>query len=457
MNRIARWLGFGLGLYVALLPWQTRLIVAQPHIGATPTEYGTLSLYATDILLIFLAVGAALLPRRRAGSRSMWLAIGALGVVIFGSLIFANRSDVALYSLRLFVLGVLLWWVVQQEWVKPTFLLACFVGGAVLQALFGIGQFFTQSSPAFSWLGLASHDPGLSGTSVVEVGGMRWLRAYGSLPHPNILGGYLAVALLITFGFYLRMYDDVRKGFATWTRENVRRHVEGRKWHIHQAWRIAGLLLTLTILLLGLLLTFSRSGWVGFAAGWLVMLVFLLILRWPWGWRLWAKWTVFMVVIAGVTALVLPQLFLARSEATGRLEQKSISERQQQFTDAYALIKLEPLRGVGYGNMPVAVYDQLTRERGNVHAYQPVHNIYLLSVVELGVIGGLVYLAFLLTVLRRQLLQTLQHPTWASLVLQGSFSALLVIGLFDHYLWTLSAGAMLVWLSIAIQEKIHAR
>lgn len=457
MNRLAHWLGLGLGIYVALLPWQTRIIVAQPLIGASPTEYGALSLYATDILLVLVAVGAMVLPSRQLGSRSMWFAIGALGIVIFGSLIFANRSDVALHSLRLFLLGVLLWWIAQQDWVKPTFLLACFVGGAVLQALFGIGQFFTQTSPAFSWLGLASHDAGFSGTSVVEVGGMRWLRAYGSLPHPNILGGYLAVALLITFGLYLRVYDGVRKGFATWTRENVRRHIEGRHWYVCQAWYIAGLLLTLTILLLGLLLTFSRSGWIGFAAGWLVTLVLLMAMRWPWGWQLWAKWTLFMVVIAGVTTLALPQLFLARSQATGRLETQSLTERQLQFSDAYNLIKLEPLRGVGYGNMPVAVYDQLTRERGSVHSYQPVHNIYLLSVVELGVIGGLVYLAFLFTVLRRQLLQTLQHPTWASLVLLGSFSALLVIGLFDHYLWTLSAGAMLVWLSIAIQEKIHAR
>lgn len=455
MNRLARWLGLGLGLYVALLPWQTRLILAQPRIGVTPTEYGTLSLYATDLLLVALVVGALLLPHRRSGSRNLWTVIAALGVVIFGSIIFANRSEVALYSLRIFALGVLLWWVVQQEWVKPTFLLACFVGGAVLQALFGIAQFFTQTSPAFSWLGLASHDPGLSGTSVVEAGGMRWLRAYGSLPHPNILGGYLAIALLITFGFYLRVYDDVLQGFAKWTRENVRRHVEGRSWYTKQAWRIAGLLGVLTVLMLGLLVTFSRSAWIGFASGWGVMLVLLIILRWPWGWRLWAKWTLFLIAIVGFTVLVLPQPFFVRSEANGRLEQQSISERQQQFKDAYALIKLEPIRGVGYGNMPVALYDRVERGRESVHSYQPVHNIYLLSVVELGVIGGLVYLAFLLTALRQHMLQLLQERTWIAIVSLSSFAALLVIGLFDHYLWTLSAGAMLLWLAVGLGSKAH--
>ncbi len=453
MILLTRWLGFGLGLYVALLPWQTRLILAQPRIGVTPTEYGTLSLYATDILLILIAVGAGFFPLQKKLSRTLWTAIIALGIVIFGSIIFANRSDVALYSVRLFILGVLLWWVVQQEWVKPKFLLGCFVAGAVLQAIFGIGQFIAQTSPAFSWLGLAVHDPAVSGTSVVEAGGMRWLRAYGSLPHPNILGGYLAVALLLTFGFYLRAYEDVRAGFAKWTRENVRRHLEGKRWYAKQAWRIAGLLAILTVLMLGLLLTFSRSAWIGFAAGWGVTLVLLALLRWPWGWQLWAKWSLFLIVIAGFVIFILPQPFLTRTEASGRLESQSISERQQQIKDAYALIKLEPVRGVGYGNMPVAIYDKLERARESIHNYQPVHNIYLLSMVELGVVGGLVYLAFLLTALRQQILQFFRERTWVSVVTLGAFTSLLVIGLLDHYVWTLSAGTMLLWLVVGLGSK----
>ena len=49
---------------------------------------------------------------------------------------------------------------------------------------------------------MAVHKAEELGTSVVEtVGadglGERWLRAYGGLDHPNILGGILAVALLL--------------------------------------------------------------------------------------------------------------------------------------------------------------------------------------------------------------------------------------------------------------------
>jgi O-antigen ligase len=322
------------------------------------------------------------------------------------------------------------------------------LGGAVLQALFGIGQFLAQFSPASSILGLAAHDPAIAGTAVVEAGGMRLLRVYGSLPHPNILGGYLAVALLVTFGFYLWVYENVRLGFAHWTRENVRRHLEGRKWYERQALRIASLIIVLAILTAGLLLTFSRSAWIGFTAGWLVILLVLLVQKWPWGWQLWLKWTFFMGVVATFVVLAVPQAFLTRAEAEGRVEQQSISVRQQLFTDAYDLIKLEPLRGVGYGNMVVAVYDRLNRTRPSVFDYQPVHNIYLLSIVELGVFGGLVFLALLLLALRASLIQLFNTKNWFAVAGIASLCCLLVIGLFDHYLWTLPAGAGLLWLVI---------
>ncbi|MDP2789608.1 MAG: O-antigen ligase family protein [bacterium] len=453
MSKLERILALGLGMYVALLPWQTRLILAQPKLGAQPVEYSALSLYATDILLLAIAFGTLFIHKRVRGSKNLWTAIVALVIIVGCSAIFANRAEVVLYSVRTLFMAVMLWWLVQQPWVHLRFLLVCFLGGAVLQALFGIGQFLVQSSPAFSWLGLAMHDPAASGTAVVEASGMRLLRAYGSLPHPNILGGYLSVALLVAFGFYLRAYDEVRAGFSRWTRENVRRHVEGRQWYVRQAWRIAALLAVLTILTVGLLLTFSRSAWLGFGTGWLVVLISLLVLKWPWGWQLWAKWTFFMGVIATFVVLAVPSAFTARTTIEGRLEQQSISVRQQLLTDAYDLIKLEPLRGVGYGNMVVAVYDRLNRARPSVFDYQPVHNIYLLSIVELGVLGGLVVLALLLLALRTSLVQFFRTKNWIAVIGLASLSCLLVIGLFDHYLWTLPVGAGLLWLVIGVSSR----
>src|SRR3990167_11494216 len=40
---------------IFLLPWQTRLIIEQGLINGQPWEYGTISLYATDIVIMLLA------------------------------------------------------------------------------------------------------------------------------------------------------------------------------------------------------------------------------------------------------------------------------------------------------------------------------------------------------------------------------------------------------------------
>jgi O-antigen ligase len=346
----------------------------------------------------------------------------------------------------------MLYWALQQKWVQPSLVLGGFVAGAVVQSVFGIGQVLTQATPVSSWLGLSAHDPAISGTSVVEAGGYRILRAYGSLPHPNILGGYLATALLATFGFYLKVYESVRDGFKIFTRENIRRHIEGRQWYIKTAAKIAGLFLIQAALLLGLLLTFSRSAWVGFAAACLITLVVIWLRKVKWGIALWIKWSAALLIISGVVFAIIPSPFVGRGSASGRLEELSTTMRQNQYQDAWALIKMEPLRGVGYGNMVAAIYDKLEIGRF-ADKYQPVHNIFILSAVELGIVGGLVFLAFCWLIIRTGIQHALSgSDPWRIMVLP-LFVCLLVVGLFDHYLWTLQPGVMLWWLVVGLAGR----
>ena len=78
------------------------------------------------------------------------------------------------------------------------------MAGAFLQACLGIYQFFTQSSFACKWLGMASHNAQDLGVSVIEtLSGERWLRAYGGLDHPNIFGGFLCFSILILISFFI--------------------------------------------------------------------------------------------------------------------------------------------------------------------------------------------------------------------------------------------------------------
>ena len=77
-----------------------------------------------------------------------------------------------------------------------------------------------------------------------------------------------------------------------------------------------------------------------------------------------------------------------------------------------------------------------------VWAYQPVHNWYLLTLGELGVMGLL-----LLLILLFHFFKSAGAASRSLLIL------LLTIGLFDHYLWSLYFGLIFVWLILALTKK----
>src|SRR5581483_5207478 len=76
--------------------------------------------------------------------------------------------------------------------------------GAVLQGLFATIQFFAQRVAHFPLSGMAPHTASDLGAFVVESGGERWLRAYGSFGSPDLLGGFLAICFVLGLSLYLR-------------------------------------------------------------------------------------------------------------------------------------------------------------------------------------------------------------------------------------------------------------
>lgn len=161
MKRILNYL---IILFLFLLPWQTRYIFRYGSIGGGYSEYGTVSLYGTEILLVVILL-FVILTRQLTG------------------------QDLSSFK-KIFLDWSKFWWAL---WA-----------GAVGQGIFAIWQFFTQNISANKWLGLAAHLPGDGGASVIEISGERWLRAYGSFGSPNSLGIYLAVILILGLVFYLK-------------------------------------------------------------------------------------------------------------------------------------------------------------------------------------------------------------------------------------------------------------
>src|SRR5437763_62205 len=135
----------------------------------------------------------------------------------------------------------LAWLGVRAGHVSRRALVVALVASAAIQSLVALGQFTLQQTlvPPELRLPWLPSDPSGGGTPVVlSPAGDRLLRGFGTFPHPNILGGYLALALaclpVLTQGW----------------------------WRRSMLWWLVGV-----VLVAGLLASFSRAAWLAALAG----------------------------------------------------------------------------------------------------------------------------------------------------------------------------------------------
>lgn len=420
---------------VFLLPLQTRYIWRAGMLNNGPFEYATIALYGLDILIL-LALLLALITdfkNKSAGFKykKYWLAILGLGIVACLSLFLSGEKTLVLYGLAKLALGASLFWLIYTSPLPSKKIILALLTAVCLQGLLAGWQFNQQSSPANKWLGLATHQAADLGASVVETVSRagyseRWLRAYGSLDHPNMLGGFLAIGLLA----------------AIWLLINTER---GPKQ------RLKELALSLIIILgaIGLFLSFSRAAVLAFCLG----LAILFISQW----KLWPRLLLSLFLIVAVSGALASQygyLYVTRapniavSVVDQRLEAKSLSERAEYLRQAKILIARHPLLGVGLGNFGVAVSETITKKQISYY-YQPVHNVFFLVASEIGLTGLLFFLLFLGWLFFGAL--KIVRDNSLPLALLG---ALLAMMMFDHWLWSLHFGVLFFWLVAGLAFKL---
>ena len=161
-----------------------------------------------------------------------------------------------------------------------------------------------------------------------------------------------------------------------------------------------------------------------------------------------------VIAVTTLSIILLPEVWQTRITG-GRLETMSRIERTDSYGESLDIIKDHWYQGVGVGNYTQALHDSDTSRE--VWDYQPVHNIYLLIATEVGVFG----LAAFLIVLYWPLSISFYHRRRAlvgSSFFAGtsfSFAALLLVGLFDHYPWSLSFGILFFWLLLALWVRSY--
>ncbi len=402
-------------LAIFLLPWQTRWIFGTSQIGLETSQYGQLSFYLTELILFFVVLlrgRPCYQPENRWVIQAGYFFLGAA----FFSLGFGDFFPIGLSQILHLIFAFALLTTVCDVRTDLKAIAVAFVSGLLIPAGLGWWQTITGSSSASTWLGLSEQHVVTGGTAVVETISGRMLRAYGTFPHPNIFGGFLAVGLVV----------------LAW----LVRFIHSRRTLIFS-------MVTAVVVSATLIITFSRSAWFGIVIGFLVLMSLMLLRR-----RLVPSRALPVILLGLVTVISTLGIFyhqvFARFAMDGKVEQISVVERTSQYRLFDEVFFVNPLFGVGPGAYPF-VLSQID-PGGQVWAYQPIHNTFLLVLSELGIVGMLALLYLLLRVD--------QVSSKAAKTAGGMFglclgAVLIVIGLFDHYLFSLWPGLALSVLSLS--------
>ena len=451
-------------------------------------EYSTAYLYLSDIFL-FLAITSwmfiilrnnnhdlsirAFISRLSINkmfhvehfSYSPILPIAILVTWSITSLIWAHNSNVAVFRLLKLIEFTLLILFLRlnmkcSTWNNIKNILKILILAGVLNSAIGIFQFIIQGSLGLTWLRESIIDRNAPYIAKIILHSEPFIRAYGLFPHPNILGGYLVLSILSTFGY-------------------------ARLFHVEQSSSFKLLYrLIIAIQAIALLLTFSKTALIGLIVASFYILIKLNVPRGTLLNRLRVK--MFRVehlfktsarrkaILSGLILLV---FFLLIGP---NIKSFLITPAQDRilFAEIYtSMITTHPFIGFGIGQSVIEMTNFL-----HIHTIdwqlQPVHNVFMLIWTELGIIGLMVFLLLLNRLFhveqKIEPAMNIECSTWnkshcevydpirnvprgtvadtlnLSILFKGILLGFIFIMLFDHYFWDIQQGELMLWLVMGV-------
>jgi hypothetical protein len=264
---------------------------------------------------------------------------------------------------------------------------------AIPFVLLGAYQFLTHSTI----LGLGLHSE--TGDFVVWKG---YVQASAVFAHPNVFATYLLLYICLSLGIALFIPDQRKRALAV---------------------TIA------SISFAGLLLTFSRSGWVGFLAAALVFLVL---------YPRFLKIGILVFAVVPLLMVLLPQKEIAGlAKRTTPEMDASTRARLGAYKTAWAMFSDYPVLGVGLGSFNQRFLEYKVPEarfpknyiRGSELGME-AHSTYLQFLAETGVIGILAFIGLNVSVMHRILVLLRRYKTGLmrglSVGLAAAFAGLVV-------------------------------
>ncbi len=424
---------YGFLVFIFLLPFQTVFLLRESFIDGEKWQYGTIGVYGVDILLMVI-LGLTLV-QWRGSIKYVWLLLLILwaGLSVFWA---TDQVLASSFFVKLLLASVIFFLASLSDGVKIRQIIFVLLVAGVVQSGIGIAQFLSQQSWDSTLLGMSTHPVFQAGSSVLKIDDGRFLRAYGTFPHPNMLGGFLAVVLVLGLSYA----TFVRKQGASGEREESKYHLSLIPYPLSSATYLSSLI----IILLGLILSFSRTAWLGALLG--IGVIGLYAFRRPD--RQVTRGFLKILLALGLASLVFGSILhdqvFPRFDRETIEREGSVSERVQSLRDASMIIgEGNVLLGTGAGNFTTEMIRR--QPERPVWGIQPAHNVFVLVLAELGVVGLLLFGIFVYSLFWGSQQRTVVM-TAVLLVLVPSL-------LLDHWLWSSHFGLFFLFLLLGLAQS----
>lgn len=409
-------------------------------------EFSSVFLFWTDcVLLTFLIFLFAYQETRSAfistikSSKVFQYSLG--GLILFSLISIFSASNILIsfasfFHLILAVLGGIgIGVLIKTKYLKPSWVFITLAFSALIQALVAIGQFVYQKSVGFSLLGESIIGITTKGVARMFIDGGRFLRSYGTMVHANILAAFLVLGFLALLYLFLK---EQKKEFS-----------------FIRIFSCAGVIL----ILVALIFTFSRSGWIATVVGLLCVLIAGISKK------QFRKQTIYFfcfIVVVGILLFNVFGKFIVTRVSMSTLQDPSIDYRFK-YNRIGIEIFSENLFGVGIANqVPYGIEKKLYQAEDikTIQNFQPVHNLYLLIGSEIGIFGLISFIILLVYLIWRTFRAVYDSDSELSLFAIISLAGILVFlifGLVDHFSWDLQAGRLMFWVILGMMISLSPR
>ena len=376
-------------------------------------DYYAPAIYLTDILVITLLMVFVLRTVLIKGvSISIkpykLMTLGILAILITANIYYSLLPILSLMKwLKIFELTMIVLYLRRRSTFNAKRLLVMpLLCSVVAFGVIGIFQFYYQRSIGglFYILGERSFSADTIGIALVNIFGIERLRMYSTFPHPNALAGYAGVVAMLLLISYRKIIKSSKMLF----------------W------------ISITILGIVLFLTFSKTACVS------IVVVGCMYLLLKMNQRLFKKTT----KILFLTIVTLSFLFSIISlPVINEGKYKTVSERITLANVAGKTFSENIITGVGMNGYIVQLSQ--TNISTNIRwLLQPVHNIYLLMLSEMGL------LLFIAVVFASYRVLTMTIETRSLLIFPYLF--ILITGTLDHYWLTIQQNQLIATIVIAV-------